>query len=458
MVSPYLSQACIFLHTSISMVTPNWAYWLYPVLAVTVFIAVDSLLQTPEAEISRTSKHHSHLFVLPFLLVILSTISVWFLLGSEIAVRAFLESLSLINQSIGEVAFGIVVVAITAIWEYLNLRKKQTKTDAAFFQLTGRGVFVAVVVWFLIFSFKSLVGVPRSINRVFSQLATPISKMPSVPIDALIKAPRNSPTSGAHTAHSSYSCLANIPAAYKDLMPEQIAEWGIRESDKLYDLTSKYEDMALHTAQNEMTYGEVKFQFVQEFRECCWPALKDVRMAVLACAGPAGVDSEEGEHWSLAFPKQDLQWSDFFDLNMHMIKDYAPLLRRISVYLERQYVQRPEPQNLEFSESHGFGTKDFPYRTVALIKTHEVRRHGYVAIFLSERPAISGCGYKQSERIDDGRQIAYNDELSGLVDNLAIPHCVVWLGSASFGPTSPLPVDLMGRAPIHVLRAQYIPE
>ena len=336
----------------------------------------------------------------------------------------------------------------------LSYRKERWKgVTEHFAKDVVHGLIFGLFWWAILLAYHLFIKVPHRIEAEADSIVAPSAKQPVPPSDAYSHTPH---LGFARSASTAFPRLDSGPAAYKNLTPEQVADWALAESDRLTDLVNKYQQMAISNP--GMTFTMVQHFFQEEFKGCCWPALRDIRMEVVARLGPAGIDADENETWDRAFPDQD-KFYFFNHLGMHEIEDYAPLLRRIAINLERTYVPRPAPENLLFSESTtDSGYKDFPSKTVALIKTNTERKHGYVVAFFSEGAAMTGCNVARSQSIYAGIQVTKNDDLSKIVGDYSIHKCVVWIGSIPFSSKAPMQVILIGKNPMHVARAQYIPE
>ena len=113
-------------------------------------------------------------------------------LGWNLIDRAFSESLSAINQTVGGVFFTSAVVAVMAILRWSGREKSN---------LVGVSVLVAIGVWSLVFLFKAFFGVPVSITRKAQLIRSPAPTLPSVPRTWDLKSPQS--TEAAKTLHIS---------------------------------------------------------------------------------------------------------------------------------------------------------------------------------------------------------------------------------------------------------------
>jgi hypothetical protein len=92
-------------------------------------------------------------------------------LGWSVISRAFLESLSAINQTIGGVIFGAVVLSVVGVLE----RKKYAESEGMqrVVRFLGTAVLAALMVWFVFFLFKASVGVPLEVYREAREQPSP---------------------------------------------------------------------------------------------------------------------------------------------------------------------------------------------------------------------------------------------------------------------------------------------
>src|ERR1700722_6936567 len=113
-------------------------------------------------------------------------------LGWSILSRAFLESLSAINQTVGGVTFGAAVLVVVILWEWKKYAENEWIHRVS--QLIGTTVLAALLVWSLFFLFKAFAGVPLSINREARQISVPLPSLPRLPSRWDVKsAPPQSP-------------------------------------------------------------------------------------------------------------------------------------------------------------------------------------------------------------------------------------------------------------------------
>jgi hypothetical protein len=363
-------------------------------------------------------------------------------------------ALSVTVHSTFSTSFGAIARDI-AIFLYVIIRRWRAggRKEMKKYVQSVLDLIVATVAAFVLVSvYHLLVTVPKDQRKSMKTTLTPTWEMAS----KLQDEHRPKKPEASHKTPS-YPRLTSGPEAYKNLTPQQVADWALAESDVLADLTSKYQQRA-KTRDNGTTLMTVQHFFQEEFEKCCWPALRDIRSEVLARLGPAGIDADEHEMWDRSFPDQD-KFYFFQQLDMNEVERYAPLLRRIAIDLERTYVPRPAPRELRSTESiMPSGDKNFPYKTVAVVTTGVERKHGYVVTFFSEGPMMAECNVGRSHIMAYGVEVAHNRDLSTIVDDLSTPKCVVWIGSIAFSPKAPMRVVLVGKNPIHVARAQYIPE
>lgn len=111
-------------------------------------------------------------------LVALGFLSILFSFGWILLAQALFESLSTINQTVGGVLFGAVVLLVAAVVE--KIRDKKNKMVQKLIQVAGLSVFIAIGAWFLIFIFELFVSVPIEINREANRITIPKARTPIV--------------------------------------------------------------------------------------------------------------------------------------------------------------------------------------------------------------------------------------------------------------------------------------
>ena len=102
-------------------------------------------------------------------------------LGWNLTARAFLESLSAINQTVGGVLFALAVALVVVAVEWSGQEK--SNFPQKILQVVGVSVFAAIGVWFLVFGFKIFVSVPLSINEEAERAPLLVPKSPGLPSD-----------------------------------------------------------------------------------------------------------------------------------------------------------------------------------------------------------------------------------------------------------------------------------
>jgi hypothetical protein len=149
--------------------------------------------------------------------------------------------------------------------------------------------------------------------------------------------------------------IADGPDPYRGVCHEDLADWAIKEADKIQGMADKCKyDGSQGLAESGDSFTNVIWQFNSRFKDCCTDRVKQLRKEVVNRLGPSYADEREQSSWDMLFmddkfppgPNQAPRQIDCMQ-----VQDYAPHLRKLGRQLKRRVTSRMPPKPLHFVET-----------------------------------------------------------------------------------------------------------
>jgi len=257
---------------------------------------------------------------------LISVFSGFYAVGWSVFIRAFLWSLSTINQTIGGVLFAAAVLVAAGIAEWRKYPKSQFMRWLL--QFLGATVLAAISIWLLIFIFHVFIRVPFSIYRHARRISIPILNLPSPhPPDDWNRQLLARRSSVTPITPPIIRIGSNCPEKYKLVPTLQIAQWTMDEADTIGVMSAHYLDKYRNLA-----YRAQSFLFTVDYKNCCLQAVIELRAETICRLPPAAISSEESFQFTQMMEGPSLSDHEHL-IGPYGVSYYSAYLRKLGVEL-----------------------------------------------------------------------------------------------------------------------------